>query len=714
MTVACRLAALIAVALVFVPHLPAQSSSDQNAARLRTLFFQRDYETGAIDGQKLVAAGAASPELKAWMVLNLARSGKTDEAAAAAREMSSAAPEDPWATAALAAALHYQTGHTAEAIDLAQRALDMQPDHPDMIWLRGQTMAADPKRRQETLAFIDSQRSRVKNPAEILNTKGFTLYAMGTGQPRDDAKVGASFEVFAEARKIDPTNVNAHYLPATYMSRLRRNDEAYALLKTALTLAPASTEVHQAFWTAVRGSQALDAEKKRAEIEADLNTFLREQGNRPGVLLAVTNVARDMKLADQLRVSEEKILTEYNDSREGEWVISSRWRELGQAGPEADKAALRKVLTDYVARPKHYHTGLLGEAYRNLFFLLADDKSVSGDELYRIAEGMLKYENNNPHITVVRGPIALAERKTHLEEAERMARDGIEVLRKKVESQKSFYDGEGEYESAINSMTALGHDALGWVLFLRDRPEEAETELLKSYDLDHNSRENLTHLGRFYESKGDLAKAEEYYVKGIAVQNPGTNPSAASLKALYAKRNGSDAGYDAYLAKLKDADRDRRKERVLAARLTAPAAIPSFSLKNLAGERVTLESLKGKAVVVNFWGIWCGWCVKEMPDFQKLHETYRDTPDVVILTIDNDENPDDVAPWMQQKKYSFAVLLDDGYVAQKAKITSFPTTWFLDRDGKKAFEKVGWSEQLLEEFSWRIEAIRQPSSGGSR
>ena len=342
MTVACRLAALIAVALVFVPHLLAQSSTDQGAARLRTLFFQRDYETGAIEGQKLVAAGAASPELKAWRVLNLARSGQTDEAVAAARELSTTAPKDPWATAALAAALHYQTGHTAEAIDLAQRALDMQPDHPDIIWLRGQTMAADPKRREEVIAFIDSQRSRVKNPAEILDTKGYTLYTIGTGQPRDDAKVNASFEVFAEARKIDPTNVNAHYLPATYMSRLRRNDEAYALLKTALTLAPASTEVHQAFWTAVRGSQALDAEKKRAEIEADVNTFLREQGNRPGVLLAVTNVARDMKLADQLRVSEEKILTGYNDSREAEWVISSRWRELGQAGPEADKAALRK------------------------------------------------------------------------------------------------------------------------------------------------------------------------------------------------------------------------------------------------------------------------------------------------------------------------------------------------------------------------------------
>ena len=714
MTMACRLAALTVLALVFVPHILAQSSPDQGVARLRTLFFQRNFETGAIEGQKLVAAAPDSIELKAWMVLNFGRSGRADEAVAIAREMTAAAPTDPWATAALAAAMHYQTGHTAEANELAQRALDRLPDHPDVIWLRGQTMAADPKRRDEVIAFIDRQRSRLKNPAEILNTKGYALYTIGTAtQSRDDAKVDASFEVFAEARRIDPTNVNAYYLPATYLSRLRRNDEAYALLKTALTLAPASTEVHQAFWTAVRGSQALDGEKKRSEIEADVNAFLREQGNRPGALLAVANAARDSKIEELQRRSEDKILSEFNDTREAEWVLVDRWRALRTEGNTND-AARRKAFSEYIARPRHYHNGLLGEAYRNLFELLAEDQTVPGDELYKVAEGMLKYETNNPHIVWVRGPIKLAERKTHMQDAERIARDGIDVLRKKVESQKSFYDGDGEYESAVNWMTGMGHDALGWVLFLQDRPDEAEKELLKSYDLDHNSRENLNHLGRFYEFKGDLGKAEEYYVKGIAIQTPGTNPSAASLKALYAKRNGSDAGFDVYLAKLKDADRDRRKERILAARLTTPAVVPSFSLKNLAGERVALESLKGKVVVINFWGIWCGWCVKEMPDFQKLHEKYRDSPDVLILTLDNDENPDDVAPWMQQKKYSFPVLLDDGYVAQKAKITSFPTTWFLDRDGKKAFEKVGWSEQLLEEFSWRIEAIRQPSGGGSR
>jgi hypothetical protein len=94
-----------------------------------------------------------------------------------------------------------------------------------------------------------------------------------------------------------------------------------------------------------------------------------------------------------------------------------------------------------------------------------------------------------------------------------------------------------------------------------------------------------------------------------------------------------------------------------------------------------------------------------MPDLQKLHEKYAADPDVAILTIDNDQNPADVPPWMKEKGFTFPVLLDDGYVSKVA-VHAFPTTWFLDREGRKVFEKVGWSEKLVEEFSWRVEAIR--------
>lgn len=135
------------------------------------------------------------------------------------------------------------------------------------------------------------------------------------------------------------------------------------------------------------------------------------------------------------------------------------------------------------------------------------------------------------------------------------------------------------------------------------------------------------------------------------------------------------------------------------------ARVPKFKLKSLDGRQVTLDSLKGKVVVINFWGIWCALCHKEMPDVQKLYERYAGDPGVAILTINTDENPGDVPPWMKERGYSFPVLLDNGYVT-KAGLEVFPTTWVLDGDGRKVFEKRGFAEKLLDEFTARVEEIR--------
>jgi thiol-disulfide isomerase/thioredoxin len=472
-----------------------------------------------------------------------------------------------------------------------------------------------------------------------------------------------------------------------------------------LAIAPDSTSVHQAYWDAVTGSRDLGADRKRQEIEADVNAFLKGRGDRPGALSAVASVSRDMKWTEKQRDCEDKILKVFPDSSEAEWIFAARWRELGATPESARSPQYRQILRDFIDRPRHYIDGLLGEAYREYFSILAADNSVSGDELYRVAEGALKYETNNPHITWVYTPIALADRKVHLADAERIARDGIEVLRKKIESQRSVYKSQGEYDRAVGWATARGHDALGWVLFTEGRVDEAEKALLQSYELDHASRQNLDHLGRFYLARNDESKAEEFFVKGLSVQAPGTNPCETSLRSLYEKRRGSLDGIDAYFTKLREVDRDKRKERILAERIASPETLTTFNLKTLDGKRVSLDSLTGKIAVINFWGIWCGWCVQELPEYQKLYEKYASDPDVEILTIDNDANPDDVKPWMAQKKYAFPVLIDDGYV-NKVGLHSFPTTWFVDMQGRKVYEKVGWSEKLLEEFSWRIEAVR--------
>ena len=436
-----------------------------------------------------------------------------------------------------------------------------------------------------------------------------------------------------------------------------------------------------------------------------MDAFLKGNGDRPGALSAVAFVSRDMKWTEKQRECEDRILKVFPDSSEAEWIFAARWRELGSTPESARLPQRRQILSDFIARPRHFIDGLLGEAYLEYFWILAADNSVSGDELYRVAEGALKYETTNPHIVWVYTPTALADRKVHLADAERIARDGIEVLKKKIESQRSIYKSQGEYERAVGWATAKGYDALGWVFFAESRMDEAEKALLQSFELDHASRQNLDHLGRFYLARNDETRAEESFVKGLGVQAPGANPCETSLRSLYEKRRGSLEGIDAYLAKLREVDRDKRKERILTERIAVPSTPTNFNLKALDGNRVSLESLKGKIVVINFWGIWCGWCVQELPEYQKLYEKYAGESDVAILTIDNDPNPDDVPPWMAQKKYTFPVLIDDGYV-DKAGLHAFPTTWFVDAQGRKLFEKVGWSEKLLEEFSWRIEAIR--------
>ena len=255
-------------------------------------------------------------------------------------------------------------------------------------------------------------------------------------------------------------------------------------------------------------------------------------------------------------------------------------------------------------------------------------------------------------------------------------------------------------------MTGMGHDALGWVLFAEGKMDEAEKELKAAFDLNHEDRRTLEHLGRFYLSRGDQARAEDYFVKGLGVQAVGANPCEKALREVYEKRRGSPTGFDDFVATLKDTDRRKRRASILESRAAAPEAVPAFNLKDLSGKRVSLPDLKGRVVVINYWGIWCGWCGRELPDYQKLYEKFANDPQVAILTIDNDANPDDVAPWVAQKKFTFPVLIDDQYV-RKVGITSFPTTWFLDQEGRKVFEKVGWSQELLEEFTWRIEALRK-------
>ena len=74
----------------------------------------------------------------------------------------------------------------------------------------------------------------------------------------------------------------------------------------------------------------------------------------------------------------------------------------------------------------------------------------------------------------------------------------------------------------------------------------------------------------------------------------------------------------------------RRKEAEAKIKEGLPA--PDFTLNDLNGQPLSLSSLRGKYVVLDFWGSWCGWCIKGIPDMKKYYEKYKGK--LEILGID--------------------------------------------------------------------------------
>ncbi|QNU67219.1 TlpA family protein disulfide reductase [Ruminiclostridium herbifermentans] len=109
---------------------------------------------------------------------------------------------------------------------------------------------------------------------------------------------------------------------------------------------------------------------------------------------------------------------------------------------------------------------------------------------------------------------------------------------------------------------------------------------------------------------------------------------------------------------------------------------PDFTLKDLDGNDVKLSDFKGKIVILNFWAVWCKYCLLEMPDFNELNNELGKENDVVILAINSQESPDKVKEYLTSNNIDLKVLLDqDGAVTQTYGITGFPTTFFINKDG---------------------------------
>jgi peroxiredoxin len=111
---------------------------------------------------------------------------------------------------------------------------------------------------------------------------------------------------------------------------------------------------------------------------------------------------------------------------------------------------------------------------------------------------------------------------------------------------------------------------------------------------------------------------------------------------------------------------------------------PDFMLKTPDGTPVSLSDLHGKVVLLNFWATWCPPCTLEMPELDALYRRYGDAKDFVVVGVDLEERPQEVASFAQQKDIAFPLLVDpNGRVIQEDYgIRTLPASVIVDREGR--------------------------------
>lgn len=109
---------------------------------------------------------------------------------------------------------------------------------------------------------------------------------------------------------------------------------------------------------------------------------------------------------------------------------------------------------------------------------------------------------------------------------------------------------------------------------------------------------------------------------------------------------------------------------------------PAFKIKNKEGVEISLDTLKGNIVVLNFWATWCPPCLEEFPSLERLRHHLRNEK-VKILALSVDESWDPVDKLLLDHKAKFDIFLDSSKTIPAMYGTSkFPETFIIDKDGK--------------------------------
>jgi thiol-disulfide isomerase/thioredoxin len=117
---------------------------------------------------------------------------------------------------------------------------------------------------------------------------------------------------------------------------------------------------------------------------------------------------------------------------------------------------------------------------------------------------------------------------------------------------------------------------------------------------------------------------------------------------------------------------------------------PDFRATTTGGEEISLIPLQGKIVVLNFWAMWCGPCLEEIPELNSFHGDHQ--ADVTLISVEIDGTRIALDEFRGRIPIDFPVILNAQQsvdLANLYQIQAIPTTFVIDSEGKIAARLTG-------------------------
>ncbi|PKB44833.1 thiol-disulfide isomerase/thioredoxin [Cellulophaga sp. RHA19] len=183
--------------------------------------------------------------------------------------------------------------------------------------------------------------------------------------------------------------------------------------------------------------------------------------------------------------------------------------------------------------------------------------------------------------------------------------------------------------------------------------------------------------------------ASAWYLNDLILRTQVTNEEA---EELFASLSRDLAEYPDYKAV---------ELRINGIKATADGSpVPSIkTTATLEGKEFNINSLKGKYILIDFWGLWCGPCVAEMPQVKEFQEKHKDN--LVVLGINSGDTKEKIAAFVTKNGYGWQQLLSDkanttDNFVNRFNVQGFPTKFIIDRRGNIVKRFVGGGEEAFE------------------